>query len=171
MKTVISAVSSIFYFICVTLIWQFPQTIGGFFLLMFLYITRQVTREEKFKNKRVIRVVHTCPIGAVSFGEIIILRERWEMLSPQVKNHEYGHSIQSVIIGPLYLIVIGIPSLLLNSFQAFKFKKVEKELLKKHGSKTWQYYTELETRRTYYLTEYYKFYTEAWADFIGGVVR
>lgn len=26
--------------------------------------------------------------------------------------HEYGHSIQSKILGPLYLIVIGLPSLM-----------------------------------------------------------
>jgi len=24
--------------------------------------------------------------------------------------HEYGHTIQSIILGPLYLLIIGIPS-------------------------------------------------------------
>lgn len=37
--------------------------------------------------------------------------------------HEYGHTIQSLILGPLYLIVIGIPS----TIWAFLFDKKRKE--------------------------------------------
>lgn len=33
-----------------------------------------------------------------------------EELSNRLLVHEYGHTIQSLILGPLYLIVIGIPS-------------------------------------------------------------
>lgn len=36
--------------------------------------------------------------------------------------HEYGHTIQSLILGPLYLIVIGIPSTLWGFFGAKKRK-------------------------------------------------
>lgn len=35
-----------------------------------------------------------------------------EELSQRLLVHEYGHTIQSLILGPLYLIVIGIPSTL-----------------------------------------------------------
>lgn len=35
-----------------------------------------------------------------------------EELSNRLLVHEYGHTIQSLILGPLYLIVIGIPSTL-----------------------------------------------------------
>ena len=35
-----------------------------------------------------------------------------EDLSNRLLVHEYGHTIQSLILGPLYLIVIGIPSTL-----------------------------------------------------------
>ena len=35
-----------------------------------------------------------------------------EELSKRLLVHEYGHTIQSLILGPLYLIVIGIPSTL-----------------------------------------------------------
>lgn len=35
-----------------------------------------------------------------------------EELSKRLLVHEYGHTIQSLILGPLYLIVIGIPSAL-----------------------------------------------------------
>ena len=33
-----------------------------------------------------------------------------EKVYQKILVHEYGHSIQSLILGPLYLIVIGIPS-------------------------------------------------------------
>ena len=35
-----------------------------------------------------------------------------EELSSRLLVHEYGHTIQSLMLGPLYLIVIGIPSTL-----------------------------------------------------------
>ena len=34
--------------------------------------------------------------------------------------HEYGHTIQSLILGPLYLIVMGIPSALWAAFGSKK---------------------------------------------------
>lgn len=37
---------------------------------------------------------------------------RTEELSNRLLVHEYGHTIQSLILGPLYLIAIGIPSTL-----------------------------------------------------------
>ena len=39
-----------------------------------------------------------------------------EELSHRLLVHEYGHTIQSLILGPLYLIVIGIPSTLWGFF-------------------------------------------------------
>lgn len=35
-----------------------------------------------------------------------------EELSNQLLVHEYGHTIQSLMLGPLYLAIIGIPSTL-----------------------------------------------------------
>lgn len=58
--------------------------------------------------------------------------------------HEHGHQIQSRILGPLYLILIGLPSLLGNLvFRVFKINH----------------------------KYYYKQPWEAWADKLGGVVR
>lgn len=37
--------------------------------------------------------------------------------------HEYGHTIQSLMLGPLYLIVIGIPSLLWARLPVFVKKR------------------------------------------------
>lgn len=58
--------------------------------------------------------------------------------------HEYGHTIQSVILGPLYLPVISIPSgLWCNLPQAVAYRKKHK-------------------------VSYYAFYPEKWADHLGG---
>jgi len=56
--------------------------------------------------------------------------------------HEYGHSIQALILGPLYLFVIVIPSL------------------------TWAGVPALERRRVRRQTSYYAFFTERWANYL-----
>ena len=38
-------------------------------------------------------------------------------------DHEYGHTLQSLILGPFYLLVIGAPSMLWNRLPYFKSKR------------------------------------------------
>ena len=59
--------------------------------------------------------------------------------------HEYGHTLQSLLLGPLYLLVIGLPSVI------------------------WAWLPALERRRQRKHISYYDFYTERWADRWGGV--
>lgn len=162
----------VLYFIGVTLLWQFPQTVASWLLIAGLWVTKQKNKgTERFRGKAIIRVKHSCPIGGVSLGEFIILREFLERQSPQVKEHEYGHSIQSLILGPLYLIIIGIPSALLNLFTTISFYLQSLDLESKHGKETWEYVKEREKIRVELLANYYNFYTEKWADKLGGVTR
>ena len=60
--------------------------------------------------------------------------------------HEFGHSIQSLILGPLYFVVIGLVSSIW-SFSS-KFSK-----LRKNKS-----------------VSYFDFYTEKWANYLGELV-
>ena len=46
-----------------------------------------------------------------------------EELSKRLLVHEYGHTIQSLIFGPLYLIVMGIPSTLWGFLPCFQKKR------------------------------------------------
>lgn len=57
--------------------------------------------------------------------------------------HEYGHSVQSRYLGPLYFIVIGIPCLLHILVRALS-KRARKK-------------------------DYYDFFTEKWANVLGGL--
>jgi hypothetical protein len=82
----------------------------------------------------------TC--GSVSLGKYIFLcPAHWD--NEKVLLHECGHQKQSLILGWLYLLVIGIPSIIWAGF----FKGFRK----KHN------------------IDYYSFYTERWADKLGGV--
>ncbi len=62
-------------------------------------------------------------------------------LSDRLLVHEYGHTIQSLVLGPLYLVLIGIPSAL---WAAFGGKKRKEEQI-----------------------PYGAFFTEKWANSLG----
>ena len=66
-----------------------------------------------------------------------------EELSARLLVHEYGHTIQSLMLGPLYLIVIGIPSTL------------------------WGFLPNLNRKRKEEQISYFSFFTEKWANILG----
>ena len=114
-------------------LWQLPQNLLGLLLCVFYtgtdsdYHSAIVRRSAKMQ-------------GGISLGKYIIVNER---AGHQTISHEYGHTKQSEILGWLYLIVVGLPSIL-------------------HAG--WWTLTEGER-------SYYDFYTERWADKLGGVER
>lgn len=61
----------------------------------------------------------------------------------RVLDHEYGHTIQSLLLGPLYLLIIGIPSWLWCNVPYFRRMRKQKNI------------------------SYHSFYTEKWADSLG----
>lgn len=81
--------------------------------------------------------------GAVTLGWVVITDDDWwGSGSPQREEgifaHEYGHVIESAILGPLWLFVITVPSLI--------------------HAQWWKSHTE---------QDYYSFYTERWASKLG----
>lgn len=78
--------------------------------------------------------------GAISLSRFIFADDAY-FKSPIIK-HEYGHTIQSKKLLVLYLPVIGIPSFIWN--RLFKGYRIRKQ------------------------KSYYSFYTEAWANKLGG---
>lgn len=122
-------------------IWQIPQNLLGLILILFM-------RGKMYAEKEGRKFYHTpkMPSG-ISLGNYIILwRERYD----NSFYHEYGHSRQSRMLGPLYLIIIGLPSILGNIFDRLAHKK-------------WNYTDRL---RWYYSQPW-----EKWADKLGNVQR
>lgn len=87
---------------------------------------------------------YNIPFGSVSLGEYIFLCPSHHG-DEEVLKHEYGHTIQSKCLGWLYVFVILIPSMI--------WAGCFKDYRKKHN------------------VSYYSFYTERWADKLGGVNR
>ena len=115
-------------------IWQLPQMIIAFIYQMYLiYSNNYLGAYEENDN-----IIHQCVMrGAVTLGNNIFINVGTFNME-QVLEHEYGHTIQSKILGPLYLIIIGIPSI------------------------TWAGLRRLIPSLREY--SYYSFYTEKWAN-------
>ena len=118
--------------------WGFPQTFLGFLYTGLLRLNGWRSRPYECA----IATYHQSAYGYVSLGMYFTFPGE---LNLHTAEHEYGHSIQSAILGPLYLLVIGIPSLMWAAF----------------GKRY----------RTKYGVSYYAFYTERWADKLGKVDR
>ena len=118
-------------------IWQLPQNLLGLLFLLFL------AGDKRYELKGIRFYYQQGFPGGVTIGEYIIVGSRQELTI----RHEYGHVLQSRMLGPLYLIIIGLPSLMhawLNG--AIGCCENHKE-------------------------GYYHFYTEKWADKIAGIKR
>ena len=87
-------------------IWQLPQNIAGLILLLYFRKERKVLEYEGIRYYVVPKMQ-----GAVTLGQYIFLAPYYAT-DTETFVHEFGHTIQSKYLGPLYLIVIGITSLL-----------------------------------------------------------
>ena len=128
-------------------IWQIIQNIVG--LLVINYYKPQ--RVHTLDNGVKIYYSHKMT-GGLSLGNYCLVntghyrKDINESLKRDTVRHEaIGHTKQSRLLGPLYLLIVGIPSLI----WAILYGPIIKPT--KHG--------------------YYKFYTEKWADSLAGVKR
>lgn len=130
-------------------IWQLPQELIGFCMTRH---PRVVTSYSK--SGKTLRVYYTDNVfgAGVSLGKYIILDyTHYAVLGDSITiKHEYGHSIQSKILGPLYLPTVGIVSVTRNIWDRLFHKN-------------W------DPRRR--LKWYYSAWPESWADKLGGVTR
>lgn len=96
------------------------QTRSSISLGLFVFVTQEPYFTDKFKNE---------------FTK--------EELANRLLVHEYGHTIQSLILGPLYLIIMGIPSTIWGFLPSLNKKRKEKQI------------------------SYFLFFTEKWANYLG----
>lgn len=95
-------------------IWQLPQNILG---LIILLINIKSVKKVDDRIKPYYAVKHLGNSG-ISVGKRIIM-DSDKRVRDNILLHEYGHQIQSKRFGLLYLIIIGIPSLIGNIVHRF----------------------------------------------------
>ena len=116
-------------------IWQMPQNLLGLLL-------RLIYKGEDTIHDGVIVRTSGKMRGGISLGHYIILHRH---PSRNTLLHEYGHCKQSQKLGWLYLLAVGLPSLIWAALYG--------EVIQPSPN------------------GYYEFYTERWADKLGGVSR
>lgn len=115
----------------ILVLWQILQNIAGLIYLPFA----GVSFKEKIGDVLVFET--ESKNGSVSLGNLVFISKHTRNYDKTLK-HELGHTMQSKVLGPFYLFVIGIPSILWASL-----RMICKPLRK---------------------IDYYWFYTEAWAN-------
>jgi len=115
-------------------IWGSPQTILG--LAVFLLHS---SRPHFFYHGSVVTIWKSK--SSLSLGLFVFVsddpfcyypscRERYgeEAFSRMLLVHEYGHTVQSLILGPAYLLAVGLPSMVWSFCPAFAKKRERKKI-------------------------------------------
>lgn len=132
------------------LIWGFPQTLAG------ACVCAACAARPHFRYHGAIVTVWSLFAG-LSLGPFIFINawpgefDEQRCIEPlpgvfvdeRLLVHEYGHTVQSLVLGPAYLLVIGLPSL------------------------AWMKAPRLARKRREAGMSYYSFYTERWANSLG----
>ena len=115
--------------------WGLPQTLIG-------VITYIICRKCPHDRYRGTVVTYWNQRGSMGVGMFLFLG----CDDPQVRVHEYGHAVQSMILGPLFLPIMGIPSFLWCNLPPCRKLRKEKGI------------------------SYYRFYPESTANALGAWV-
>ena len=129
------------------LVWELPQSALGVAVLG----AELAVGSARSVERRHGRLFVESSWNAVSLGYVVFWRrrsDRYFALDEHTREHEYGHTFQSRLLGPLYLPLVGVPSALRVLFAIA--------------------YREITGRRW---AGYFDGYPERWADSLGGVDR
>ena len=123
-----------FLFYLVQWTWGLPVNLIGLIVYLILY---KKCRHEKFHNAYITYL--PWKHGGLSTGLFIFMADgKSADWTYNTRIHEYGHTIQCLLLGPLYWLVIGLPSAVwCNCFEGYR---------RKHN------------------VSYYKLYCESWAN-------
>lgn len=95
--------------------WCLPQTLIGFFIIIFLRVQNRIIKFSKYEETTLIISKNYLFFLGLSLGKFIFVDETQNKI--ELIKHEYGHTLQNYLFGPFYLIIIGFPSI----FQAVRF--------------------------------------------------
>ena len=121
-------------------VWQLPQILLG--LIMLAIFRNKTTYTNPYNHITVWNINCHYAFGNACFstGPFIVTCNGY--VDDEILRHETGHSLQSVLLGWFYHILVSIPSVCL-----FWYKKINKK------DQKW----------------YYAHYPESWANKLGGV--
>jgi len=137
--------------------WCLLQSFLGLCIYAYVRIVDKKLFQSRLPNGSVLVKTNKLP-GGISLGYfvfslnleayyniVVTTSEQTKIHQDKMDRHEQGHTIQGFILGPLYLVVIGLPSIVWASC--------------------------FEEYRNINGISYYWFYTERWADKIAGISR
>ena len=111
-----------FLFYLIQFTWGLPQNLVG--LIAYLILKRSC-KTEKY-HRSVITYVDKKNFGGLSLGCFIFIgASRKDDWLHDTKIHEYGHTIQSLVLGPVWPFVIALPSVIWCNTP--KFVRMRKE--------------------------------------------
>lgn len=90
--------------------WGIVQNIGGAVLFLFYLIKEPGSKVSYYHGAIVIK--RKPGLGSMGLGMFIFFGHEGDPDTEGIMVHEWGHTVQSVILGPLFIPVIGIPSLI-----------------------------------------------------------
>lgn len=137
LKNIFMAIVNMF-----VVLWQLPQTMVGFLYL--IWVVQRIAHIERYKTSVVVFVKNS--VVAFSVGHLIFVPDDFyeQPLNSTLIKHEYGHSMQSIMLGWLYIPVVAIPSMILVML-SFIFPSIAKK--------------------------YYTYFPERWADSLMHIKR
>lgn len=120
--------------------WELPQTLVGFLMWCYFMISGKGDRSTVKDCRIITMMVFTkWDNSSDSLGHFVFFNKT--NYDAYVRRHELGHSLQSYMLGPLYLFIISLPSLFNWCMCTF-------------GKRSWD--------------KYYTYYPENWANKLGG---
>ena len=113
--------------------WGLPQSLAGLAMAL---------KYRRCPHKRVggaLATLHDGDWGGVSLGMFIFVPQG---LRPEheakLLAHEYGHTFQSALLGPLYLLLVGIPSFLWANLPRNERKRILRHIpYESHYPENW----------------------------------
>ena len=105
MKKVLNALLFI-----VSFMWQLPQSLVGLIMLIYFKICGDVHLISYKKLCFAYRSKYMS--GGISLGNFAFLSERLAQKEEYIAHEQLGHTWDSKLMGPLYLLIVGLPSLL-----------------------------------------------------------
>jgi len=123
--------------------WCLFQTFLGILLYLKLKLQNRILKTENYNEICLVITKNSKKMAGISLGKFIFVNKSRNNLN--TLKHEYGHTIQGYILGPFYIPLIGIPSILL--------------VIRYHLDKNF-------TRE-----DYHNSYPENWADSLGGAKK